>query len=61
MKARRSPRNAAALPETRPSGRGVHLITVNDYLARFQAEWMVGLHQFLGLKVGTIIPDNSTV
>ncbi len=42
------------------SGRGVHLITVNDYLARFQAEWMGRLHNFLGLKVGTIVPDNST-
>ena len=42
------------------SGRGVHLITVNDYLARFQAEWMGRLHSFLGLKVGTIVPDNST-
>src|SRR5262245_15586535 len=42
------------------AGRGVHLVTVNDYLARFQAEWMGRLHHFLGLKVGTIIPDDST-
>ena len=42
------------------SGRGVHLITVNDYLARFQAEWMGRLHSFLGLKVGTIVPDDAT-
>ncbi|MGH8978713.1 MAG: DEAD/DEAH box helicase, partial [Acidimicrobiia bacterium] len=42
------------------AGRGVHLITVNDYLARFHAEWMGRLHSFLGLKVGTIIPGNFT-
>jgi preprotein translocase subunit SecA len=42
------------------AGRGVHLITVNDYLARFHAEWMGRLHNFLGLKVGTVVPDNST-
>ena len=42
------------------AGRGVHLITVNDYLARFHAEWMGRLHSFLGLKVGTVVPDNST-
>ena len=42
------------------SGRGVHLITVNEYLARFQAEWMGRLHNFLGLQVGTIVPDDAT-
>jgi preprotein translocase subunit SecA len=42
------------------AGRGVHLVTVNDYLARFQAEWMGRLYNFLGLRVGTIFPDNST-
>src|SRR6476469_5494780 len=36
--------------------KGVHLITVNDYLARFHAEWMGRIHNFLGLSVGLIIP-----
>ncbi|CAB4596658.1 unannotated protein [freshwater metagenome] len=38
------------------SGKGVHVITVNDYLARFHAEWMGRIHQFMGLNVGLIIP-----
>ena len=33
-------------------GRGVHVITVNDYLARFHAEWMGRIHRFMGLEVG---------
>ncbi len=37
-------------------GKGVHLITVNDYLARRDAEWMGRIHRFLGLEVGLIIP-----
>ena len=37
-------------------GKGVHLVTVNDYLARFHAEWMGRIHRFLGLEVGLIIP-----
>ena len=37
-------------------GKGVHLVTVNDYLARFHAEWMGRIHQLLGLDVGLIIP-----
>ena len=37
-------------------GKGVHLITVNDYLARFHAEWMGRIHKFLGLEVGLVIP-----
>jgi preprotein translocase subunit SecA len=40
--------------------RGVHLITVNDYLATRDAEWMGRVHRFLGLTVGTIVPDDST-
>jgi preprotein translocase subunit SecA len=40
-------------------GKGVHLITVNDYLARFHAEWMGRIHNFLGLSVGLIIPGYS--
>ena len=38
------------------SGKGVHVITVNDYLARFHAEWMGRIHQWLGLSVGLVIP-----
>jgi preprotein translocase subunit SecA len=36
------------------SGKGVHIITVNDYLARRDAEWMGQIHRFLGLSVGLI-------
>ena len=38
-------------------GRGVHVVTVNDYLARRDAEWMGRVHQFLGLSVGVIVPN----
>jgi len=37
------------------TGRGVHIITVNDYLARRDTEWMGHIYQFLGLSVGTIL------
>lgn len=37
------------------SGKGVHVVTVNDYLARRDAEWMGKLHSFLGLSVGIIL------
>ena len=37
------------------TGRGVHVVTVNDYLARRDAEWMGRVHRFLGLSVGTIL------
>ena len=37
------------------AGRGVHLITVNDYLARRDAEWMGGIYSLLGLSVGVIV------
>ena len=40
-------------------GKGVHIVTVNDYLARRDAEWMGQLHQFLGLTVGVIVPSLS--
>ncbi|HEY6566223.1 MAG TPA: preprotein translocase subunit SecA [Actinomycetota bacterium] len=36
------------------SGKGVHLVTVNDYLAKRDSEWMGGIYRFLGLKVGLI-------
>src|SRR3979490_3341437 len=37
------------------SGRGVHVVTVNDYLARRDSEWMGGIYKFLGLTVGVIV------
>ena len=37
-------------------GKGVHLVTVNDYLARFHAEWMGRIHNWMGLEVGLVIP-----
>src|ERR671934_1311261 len=40
-------------------GRGVHLITVNDYLATRDAEWMGRIYKFLGLTVGTIVHGQS--
>ncbi|HZA00813.1 MAG TPA: preprotein translocase subunit SecA [Hyphomicrobiaceae bacterium] len=39
------------------SGRGVHVVTVNDYLAKRDAEWMGAIYQFLGLSVGCIVHD----
>lgn len=41
------------------SGRGVHVVTVNDYLARRDAEWMGRLYNFLGLTVGVVVPQQS--
>ncbi|MGH9289054.1 MAG: preprotein translocase subunit SecA, partial [Acidimicrobiales bacterium] len=41
------------------SGRGMHLVTVNDYLATRDAQWMGRLHRSLGLSVGLIVPDQS--
>ena len=38
------------------SGQGMHLVTVNDYLARRDAEWMGQIHRWLGLRVGLVIP-----
>ncbi|MFC3096329.1 preprotein translocase subunit SecA [Alteraurantiacibacter palmitatis] len=38
-------------------GKGVHVVTVNDYLARRDAEWMGQLHRWLGLTVGVIVPN----
>jgi preprotein translocase subunit SecA len=39
------------------AGNGAHVVTVNDYLARRDAEWMGAVHQFLGLSVGVILPN----
>ena len=36
-------------------GKGVHIVTVNDYLAKSQSEWMGKIYEFLGLKVGLIV------
>ena len=38
-------------------GEGVHVVTVNDYLARRDAEWMGQIHRFLGISVGRVSPD----
>jgi preprotein translocase subunit SecA len=42
------------------SGQGVHIITVNDYLAQRDSEWMGGIYRFLGLKVGLIVHGLDT-
>ena len=42
------------------TGKGVHIVTVNDYLAKRDSEWMGKVHRFLGLKVGLIIHGLST-
>ena len=39
------------------AGNGVHIVTVNDYLARFQGEWMGNIFRFMGISVGVIIHD----
>lgn len=41
------------------AGKGVHIVTVNDYLARRDAEWMGPLYHFLGLTTGVILPNMS--
>ena len=44
------------------AGKGVHIVTVNDYLARRDAEWMGKVHKFMGLTVGVVVPgmdDNA--
>jgi len=41
------------------AGHGVHVVTVNDYLAKRDAEWMGKIHNFLGLSVGVIVHDLS--
>src|SRR4051812_17552675 len=39
------------------SGKGVHVVTVNDYLAKRDAEWMGRIHRFLGMTVGVVVPQ----
>ena len=41
------------------TGRGVHVVTVNDYLARRDSEWMGKVYRYMGLTVGLIVPDMS--
>ena len=41
------------------TGRGVHLCTVNDYLATRDSEWMGRIHRWLGLTVGLVVPDTT--
>ena len=49
-------RDTACVPE-RLAGRGVHVVTVNDYLAKRDSEWMGKIYTFLGLTVGVIVHD----
>src|SRR4028118_1273581 len=42
------------------AGKGVHVVTVNDYLARYHAEWMGRVYHFLGMTVGIILPGMSS-
>ena len=38
------------------TGRGVHVVTINDYLAKYQSEWMGKVYRYLGLTIGLVIP-----
>ena len=42
------------------TGKGVHIVTVNDYLARRDAGWMKPLYEFLGMSVGVVVPGQDT-
>ena len=42
------------------TGRGVHVVTVNDYLARRDSEWMGKVHRYMGLSVGLIVPGMTS-
>ena len=41
------------------TGKGVHVVTVNDYLAKYQSEWMGKVYRYMGLSIGLIIPGMS--
>jgi preprotein translocase subunit SecA len=41
------------------TGKGLHVITVNDYLAKRDAEWMGRIHRWMGLTVGLVLPENE--
>jgi preprotein translocase subunit SecA len=57
---RQDPGGHAALYLNALSGKGVHVVTVNDYLARRDAEWMGKIYRFLGLSTGTIVNGTTT-
>ena len=42
------------------SGKGVHVVTVNEYLARFHSEWMGNVYRFLGMTVGLVLHDQTS-
>ena len=42
------------------SGEGVHVVTVNDYLAKYQSEWMGKVYRYMGLTIGLVIPGMSS-
>ena len=42
------------------TGKGVHIVTTNDYLAKRDAEWMGEIHRFLGLTVGVVLPGEGS-
>jgi preprotein translocase subunit SecA len=42
------------------SGEGVHVVTTNDYLAKYHAEWMGRIYHFLGMSVGMVLPQMSS-
>ncbi len=42
------------------AGKGVHVVTVNDYLAKYHAEWMGRIYHFLGLSVGMVLPQMTS-
>ncbi|WP_293785880.1 preprotein translocase subunit SecA [uncultured Aeromicrobium sp.] len=41
------------------TGKGVHVVTVNDYLAKYQAEWMGRVYQYLGMSVGVVVAGQT--
>ncbi len=41
------------------TGKGVHIVTVNDYLAKYQSEWMGKVYRYMGMSVGLVIPGMS--
>lgn len=59
MKTGEGKTNTAALPAylNALAGKGVHIVTVNDYLARRDSEWIGKIYRFLGLEVGLIVHD----
>ena len=42
------------------TGRGVHVVTVNDYLAKYQSEWMGKVYRYMGLTIGLVIPGMNS-